>query len=57
MSNRIGGVVPVEQREYVQQLIDRRNKFARQRDGLQGRVDKLDAKIAAVDREIAAAAV
>jgi hypothetical protein len=47
--------VPVEKRAHVQSLIDRRNKFAGQAAGLQARVNKLEAKIAAVDAEIAAA--
>jgi uncharacterized coiled-coil DUF342 family protein len=35
--------------------MDRRNKYHAQAEGLQGRVDKLRAKIDALDNEIAAA--
>ena len=55
MSDPVGGFVPVEKREYVQGLMDRRNKYAMQAEGLQARADKLYAKVDALDNEIDAA--
>lgn len=55
MSNRIGGFVPVEKRAFVEAVISRRNRYVMQAEGLQARVDKLYAKITALDEEIAAA--
>jgi hypothetical protein len=46
--NEVGGLVPIERREYVQALMDARNGFVRQ-------CEELEAKIAALDDEIAAA--
>jgi hypothetical protein len=51
----MSGIVPPEKREYVQGLMDRRNKYHAQADGLQARVDKIRAKIDALDNDIAAA--
>ncbi len=53
MVNRVGGFVPPEKRAHLQEMIDRRNRYAKQACGLQARVDKLEAKIAAIDNEIA----
>lgn len=47
------GVIPPQKRAYVQALMDRRNEFVRQAEGLQARMDALHAKIAAFDDEIA----
>jgi hypothetical protein len=45
---------PIDERAHLKFLIERHNRFAGQRDGLQDRVDKLDAKIDATRAAIVA---
>jgi chromosome condensin MukBEF ATPase and DNA-binding subunit MukB len=42
----------VDVHAHLKAMIERRNKYFVQRNGLQARVDKLDAKINAMDEEI-----
>jgi len=55
MSTVSKGVIPVEKRAHIQSVIDRRNKYMTQAEGLQARADKLYKKVDALDAEIVAA--